>query len=285
MQQIVERVYVEGNYYGGNVGCIVTDQGPILIDTPMFPRDARHWREQIAQLTSLPVLYVVNTDYNPEHVLGNCFFDAPVIAHELAWEYMNNEYDGKDFRQRMANLLEPIDADAAAEMSRIELLIPQLTFTERMILEKGPPSEIRLIHLGGHTPANIVVYLPDKEILFAADNVVLDTLPALTEANSKQWLRALAAIRKMRVEVLVPGRGPLCDIEATQPLSEYIRLVRDLVRRHYQAGRSKSEMTKLIPELEDAYPVSEAERVDILSCIKTNLNQVYDEMRARYGKK
>lgn len=282
MQQIAERVYVEMAYYGGNVGCVVTDQGPILIDTPMLPRDARHWRDQIAQLTSLPFLCLINTDYCENRILGNAFFEAPVVAHELTWEAVSGYGDA--FRQQMANLLEPIDVEAAAEMSALKVVIPQITFTERMVFEKGTPL-VRLIHLGGHTPATIAVYVPDEKILFAGDNVMVDTLPLLTRADTKQWLQALTTIRKMRVKTLVPGHGPLCDTSATQPLSEYIRMIRDMVRRHFQAGRSKSELSSLVSRLTDAYSIPEEGQEGLRSRIKTNLDRVYDEMKALYRKK
>ena len=282
MEQITEHAYVETAYYGGNVGCIITDQGPILVDTPMFPRDARHWRDQIARLISLPILYVINTDYREENILGNALFDAPVVAHELTWEHLSGYGDG--FCQQVASLLEPIDLQAAAEIEQLELAFPQITFTERMIFCKGSP-RIRLIHLGGHTPATMAVYLPDEQILFTGNNVTLGTLPVLTQADTKQWLQALTAIRKMRVKTLVPGQGPLCDTTATQPLSEYIRLIRHRVRRHFQAGRSKAELSSLTAGLMDAYPIPESEQEGLRSRIKANLDRVYDEMKALHRKK
>jgi cyclase len=282
MQQIAKRVYFESAYLGGNVGCILTDRGPILIDTPPLPREARHWRDQIAQLTDLPVQYVVNTDYTTRRSLTNALFDAPVVAHEMAWQRASEQ--GHSLRDEAVEWLETIDPEAAAEMRELPLAWPEITFTERMSLEKGQPV-VRLLHLGGHSPATIGVYLSEERVLFAGDNVVLDTLPVLTEADSKQWLRALTYIRKMHIEILVPGHGPLCDTEATQPLSAYIRLVRDRVRRHYQAGRSKSEMTGLFSEIEEAYRIPKGKREDLRARIKANLDRVYDEMKARYRKK
>ena len=282
MEQITERVYVEMVYYGGNVGCIITDQGLILVDTPMFPRDARHWRDQIARLTSLPILYVVNTDYQEEHILSNALFDAPVVAHELTWERLSSCGDG--YWQQVASLLEPIDLQAADEIEQYQLVCPRLTFTERMIFYKGS-SQVRLIHLGGHTPATIAVYLPDEQILFTGNNVTLGTLPVITQADTKQWLQALTAIRKMRVKTLVPGHGPLCDTTATQPLSEYIRLVRYRVSRHFQAGRSKAELSSLTSGLITAYLLPEAAREGLRSRIKANLDRVYDEMKIQQRSK
>jgi len=282
MQQIAERIYVETTYYGGNVGCVITEKGPILIDTPMLPRESRHWRDQISRLTSFPVRYIINTDYREEHILGNSFFDAPVIGHELMWERISGYGDG--FWQQMASLLEPIDVEAAAEIEQSKLVLPRITFTERMIVFTGT-SPLRLIHLGGHTPATIAVYLPDEQIAFIGNNVVWDVLPVLTQADTRQWLQALTVIRKMRVKTLVPGHGPVCDTSVTHSLSRYLRLIRDRVRRHFQAGRSKSELSSLVAELVDAFPVSDAEQDGLRSRIKANLDRVYDEMKSQQRQK
>jgi len=282
MQRIAERVYVETIYRGGNIGCVITDRGLVLIDTPILPRDAHHWREQIKNLTPLPLLYVVNTDYCEERVLGSTLFDAPIVAHESAWERVQGY--GDTFGQQIANALRPIDSEAAAAAEQLKPIGPQITFTERMSLCKGSP-EVRLIHLGGHTPASVAVYLPDEQILFTGDNVVVDTLPVLIHADTKQWLEALTNIRKMRVETLVPGRGPLCDVTVTQPLSEYLRLIRDQVRRSFQSGRSKSEMSSLIADLIDAYPLASTEREGLRARIKANLDRVYDEIKIQQRRK
>ncbi len=281
MQQIAERVYIETTYRGGNVGCVITDQGLILVDVPMLPREARHWQDQIANLTSLPILYVVNTACCEERIIGNAFFDAPVVAHEQAWERL--EAYGDSFGQLAANLVRAIDP-TAADADQFRLVKPQITFTERIIFYKGTP-EVRLIHLGGHTPANLGVYLFEEQILFAGDNVVLNTLPVLVNADTKQWLQALTTIRKMRVETLLPGYGPPSDTAVTQPLSEYLRLVRDQVRRAFQTGRSKSEMSSLVSDLVDAYPIARSEREGLRSRIKANLDRVYDEVKVQQRQK
>ncbi|MFZ5919234.1 MAG: MBL fold metallo-hydrolase [Chloroflexota bacterium] len=282
MQQVAPGVFFESCYLGGNVGCVVTDEGPILIDTPVLPRDARHWRDQIALLSDRPILYVINTDYDPKHMLTNALFDAPVVAHETTWEYVRTHTDS--LWPPIVEWLEGIDPAAAAEIKELGLVPPQITFTERMSLEKGSPA-VRLIHLGGYTPATLAVYIPHLKVLFSGDNVVLDTLPLLAQADTKQWLQALTVMRKLSVETLVPGHGLVCDLAATEQLSEYIRLLRERVRRHFQANRTKSEMSGLLAGLLDAYPVADNEREGLRLRIKANLDRVFDEVKAQQRKK
>ena len=53
MQKIAQNVYVKTDSRGTNLGLVVTSQGPVLIDTPLIPRESREWLAQIQELTDL----------------------------------------------------------------------------------------------------------------------------------------------------------------------------------------------------------------------------------------
>ena len=40
MIKVTDQIFVETSFVGGNVGCIITEQGIVLVDTPMFPEEA-----------------------------------------------------------------------------------------------------------------------------------------------------------------------------------------------------------------------------------------------------
>jgi len=274
MQEIAPGVFVETGYQGANVGFVVTDEGVVLIDTPMLPSQARHWRQQIALTTEQPVVYVFNTDYHRGHILGNQFFPAPVIAHDAAWEQMKGYSDA--FRQQCIDLWQELDPEGSFE--RPEIILPELTFTRRIVLHRGQRT-MHLIHMGGHTPATSILYLPEEGIAFTGDLVFNNILPSLRHANTKQWLEALTALRKMRVDVIVPGHGEICGKEATQRLSEFIREVRAQVRQLYKAGRSKSEVSSKLTYLLDFFPAVGGEREKLRQRFKAGIDRVYDEMK------
>jgi glyoxylase-like metal-dependent hydrolase (beta-lactamase superfamily II) len=127
-----------------------------------------------------------------------------------------------------------------------------------------------------------MAYVPSERVLFTGDIVVNDQHPAMGQANTKEWLDALNTIRRMRVKVLVPGHGPLCDVEATYPISEYIRQARSKVRSLYRAGKSKSEVSSLISEIADLYPFPSEQKSKVEKRIRAGLNRIYDEMKAEH---
>ena len=81
MQEIAKNVFVEQEYEGANVGCVLTEAGAIVIDTPIIPAEARDWVDKVSQLTDT-VLYVFNTDH--QHIFTgrnfHSFFNNPYKA-------------------------------------------------------------------------------------------------------------------------------------------------------------------------------------------------------------
>ena len=278
MQEIAPGVYVKLDYEGANVGCILTDAGAIVVDTPLIPADGKAWVDEVSKVTD-KVLYVFNTDHHRAHIVGNQYFDAPVIAHEIAWKEMANYKE--TFIERTKNIFKR-QPEITAQFDEVKIKKPEITFTGRLMVNKGG-REIHFIHLGGHTPATSGIWLPDERILFSGDVVVVGEHPSLGQSNSKEWLEVLTRLRKMSLTAIVPGHGPLCNVEATAPVSEYIRAMRTKVRSQYRSGRTKSEAAVIISQMIDYFPYRPDDRSFVEKRIRAGVSRVYDEMKTSYG--
>lgn len=278
MEEIAPGVYVKLDYEGANVGCILTDAGAIVVDTPLIPSDGKAWAAEVAKVTD-KVLYLFNTDHHRAHIMGNEYFDAPIIAHEVAWKEISNYKD--TFLDRTKNIFKK-QPEIAVQFDGVTLRKPEITFTGRLIVKKGG-REVHFIYLGGHTPATGGVWLPDERILFTGDVVVVGEHPSLGQSRSKEWLEVLKRLRKWSVNYIVPGHGPLCNVEATLPVSEYIRAMRSKVRSQYQSGRTKSEAAVVISQMIDYFPYRPGDKSFIEKRIRAGVSQVYDEMKVIYG--
>lgn len=281
MRQIAHNVYVHTTSTGVNVGAILTSQGLVYIDAPMMPEEARAWRQNLAGLTGAEPLYLINTDYHGGHAVGNPILGGTIVAHEAMWKHLTGM--SESYRQK---ILDKWQKDYPAEFAEIKTLAfsrPELTFLGRMTLYCGDTT-LQLIHVGGHTPATTMIYLPESRILFTGDTLVLNRYPYLGDANTKEWLDALTLIRRLDPVTVVPGHGDLCDSKATEPLSAYIRAIRSGVRQFFKSSKSKSEtISKLRKQDWVLYPTADKAGLDAL--IKTNISRVYDEMKAEARKK
>jgi cyclase len=279
IQEIASNIFVETEFHGANVGFIVTGAGVILIDTPMLPSDARLWQEEIRQRTDEEIRYIINTDHHRAHIVGNQYFPkATVIAHEFAWKNMQSY--GDSFRTRLLNLYGDRIPEAAEEWKQhLEITLPEITFTDRTILFSGD-KEIQMIPVGGHTPATTVIYFPNERLLFAGDLVVTDRPPFLSQGNTKEWLEALTYLRKLQYDILIPGHGEVTSKEATERMSEFLRLVRRKVRSAYRAGLSKADTARSLRYLIHQWPIPPFEKPKADRRFKSSLNRVWNEIRA-----
>lgn len=284
MRELAPNVFVETEFHGANVGAIITGEGVILIDTPMLPDDANTWLEEIRKRTDEPILYIINTDHHRGHIIGNQYFPmATVMAHEFAWKNMKSY--GDSFRTRLLNLYRNRMPEAAEEWKQnLKIIEPEITFSGRTILFKGD-KEIHLIPLGGHTPATTVVYLPEDGLLFAGDVVVTDRPPFLSQGDTKEWLEALTYLRKLQYDVLIPGHGELSGKEATEKMSEFLRIVRRRVRSAYGAGLSKSDTARSLKHLIHHWPIPPFEKPKADRRFKSSLSRVWNEMKAEEAAK
>lgn len=279
IREIAPNVFIETRFHGANVGFIITGEGVILIDTPMLPKDARFWLAEIRRRTDQDILYIINTDHHRGHVIGNQHFPmATVVAHEFAWKNMKSY--GDSFRTRLLNLYRKRIPEAVAEWQRdLRIIEPEITFTDRTVFFKGD-KEIQLIPLGGHTEATTVVYLPEEKILFAGDLVVTDRPPFLSQGNTKLWLQALTYLRKLRYDVLIPGHGEPTGKEATEKMSEFLRMVRRKVRSAYRNDLTKAETARVLRHLIHFWPIPPFEKPKADRRFKSSLSRVWNEIKS-----
>jgi cyclase len=279
VQEIAPSIFVESGYHGANVAFIVTGQGVILIDTPMLPKEALHWQDEIRKRTSEQILYIINTDHHRAHVIGNQFFPtATVIAHEFAWKEMKSY--GDSFRIRLLNMYrDRIPEAVEVWKDQLQIIQPQITFSGRTLVYKGN-KEIHLIPVGGHTPATTVIYFPQEKLLFAGDVVVTNRPPFLSQGNTKEWLEALTYLRKLRYDILIPGHGELTGKEATDNMSEYLRVVRRKVRSAYRSGLSKADTARSLSNLIRYWPIPPFEKPKADRRFKSGLGRVWNEIRS-----
>ncbi len=280
MQEIAPGVYVELEYRGANVGFVATDEGVIAVDTPILPEEARHWRRQMARVGGgKPLLYMINTDHHRGHIMGNQYFlPAPIVAHERAWRDMRGY--GDNFKQRVIDSFkrEP-ELQAQFSVSTMRIVRPQITFSKRLTLRKAG-REMQLIHIGGHTMATAIIWLPVEGVLFVGDTVWIEEHPYMAQSSSRDWVAGLELIGQIDPAVIVPGHGPLCGLKEVDYMISFLRHMQERVREFYQKGIGKHETgAALVEDLRSWFNVPQSRRSKIHSQIKSGVGRTYEELR------
>lgn len=183
-----------------NIGFIVGEQCVAVIDTGGSFETGRALRAAIAQTTSLPVCYVINTHVHFDHVLGNAAFvgdDVQFIGHENLAQAMvaNREFFAEEF---------------AAELDggRADLVIaPTLTVTTKHTLDLGGRKLDIVAHASAHSSTDVTVLDRATNTLWTGDLVFMERLPIL-DGSLKGWLAWIDAASDLDYARIVPGHGP-----------------------------------------------------------------------------
>ena len=136
MNEIAEGVYVEQGFAGGNCGLILSQRGPVLVDSPMLPPDGRQWQLDMMSTGLDSVYAIANTDYHPEHFFGNhVFMPARVFGHEEAIRPLE-KYDESTLEE-IAEPYRKSNPGLVSEIMAIPIGRPELSVSDRLILHLG----------------------------------------------------------------------------------------------------------------------------------------------------
>jgi glyoxylase-like metal-dependent hydrolase (beta-lactamase superfamily II) len=205
------RTY-ENEGLNANVGFVVTPAGVVLIDSGATYRSARQIHEAIRRVTDRPVKWVINTGGQDHRWLGNGYFKeqgAEIIAHASARADMHAR-GGDQLQGLKAALKERADGT-------VPTLPTRLVEGNDVRLELGGVT-LELKHRGGaHTPGDMMVWLPDRGVLFSGDVVYVDRLlGVIPVSNTRRWLQTFAVIEMLEPKIVVPGHGDVTDLATAQ---------------------------------------------------------------------
>lgn len=229
MQEIAPGIFIESNYPPYNLGLIVTDHGPIVIDIPPRPSHAWAWQQQVAEIAGAPH-YTVLTDASLERQIAAALWPTPIIAAE-AMQQALAAYDDRSWREMLQAYVAQ-HPEEAEDVIRLRPHLPTLGCNKHFLLYyRAPPLEFEVI--AGGAPGSLWLIAPDHNLLFAGDTIITEE-PALLERtpDSKAWLNTLSTLaRRATIRQIVPGRGkapiPHSDIEAQR---EFMRVMRRTAR-------------------------------------------------------
>lgn len=213
-----------------NAGVIAGDDHLLSIDALGPPVHAKAFIAAAQKATGKSFGRVVNTHHHRDHTNGNCFFlPAEIVSHEFCRQAVIDQgipehpYDNRPQWQE--------------GMNELKLAPPTMTFTDRMTYRYGD-TVVELIYNGpAHTWGDVMVYLPQRKILFAADIAFFYVTPAGQNGHMTRWIEAIDRIMEMDADVIVPGHGPVGTKKELAETRAYLELLALEVKKSYSAGK------------------------------------------------
>jgi glyoxylase-like metal-dependent hydrolase (beta-lactamase superfamily II) len=235
--------------YPGTAGFVVATDGVVVVNTTNSPFHGRELLYEIRQRTDLPVVYVINTDAEPDQMLGNeAFVDqgATIISSTQALAAMQRYRD--DLARR---LHQDENWRLQGRMRGIHPTLPSQVFDEEMSLRLGE-EEIRLrcVADGGRS-GDAVVYLPAQKVLFLGRLFANGYFPRLASTDVRRWIEVLRELESRDVDLYVPGHGPPGDKKQLAEFRGYLEWLVEEVQSRLEQGKTLGEIRHEVNPLEN----------------------------------
>jgi len=208
------------------IGAILTDAGPVIVDTRSAGPHGLEILANLRELTALPVAAVVNTHHHWDHTFGNAVCRPVPIWGHVRCAARLQEQGERMRREVMADY-----PDLADDVGTVVLDAPDRTFgDEGATMELGGRA-IALRYLGrGHTDNDIVVVVPDAEVLFAGDLLENGATPAFGDGYPLDWPATVEAMARFPAQAFVPGHGDVGARAFLERSLDELRALADLAR-------------------------------------------------------
>jgi glyoxylase-like metal-dependent hydrolase (beta-lactamase superfamily II) len=242
---VADRVWVARyDWFDVNVTLVGGERGVLVVDTHGSGAAAAEVVDDVRRLGAGPVVGIVNTHWHFDHTFGNAtvrgaFGAVPVTAHE---ETARELSEGADrIKQRYADSDDPHRDEVVAT----EVVLPDDTFSSARVIDLGDRA-VELVHPGrGHTAGDLVVRVPDGDVLLAGDLVEESAPPALGDDSwPMEWPLTLDLVLGLLTpaSVVVPGHGAPVDrgfVERQRDdLGVVAETIRDLAERGVPVGEA-----------------------------------------------
>lgn len=259
----------ENGGHNNNLSFVIGDDGVLVVNGGAAYLLAKALHEEIRKVTDKPVRWVVDENGQSHAILGNGYWKeqgATIIAHEEALVEVREK--GLRGLETLAGILkEQSQGTTLAEIDQ--------TFEDTLELDLGGMTA-QLIRFGpAHSPGDISVYIPERNVLIAGDMAFHQRmLPIFPDTDTAAWLETWREQFAPFAEnkVIVPGHGTPTDFATVDEWTRgYLEYLREKVAALLEEGGTLQDAYKI-----DQSPYAQLDTYEELAA--KNAGRVFEAM-------
>jgi cyclase len=202
----------------------------VVFDSLLTPTAGLDLRRAAERLTGRPPDFLVNSHYHGDHVRGNAAFaPAHIVSTAATRELLTTRATAAAAEDRAAarkelaslrknpavvpardrELLEGWYRGLLATPARLQVPVPDLLIEPELVLA-GTKRSLRILTFGGgHSPSDVLAYVPEDRIVVLGDLLSIGYHPCLWDGHPGRLREILGKVGRLGVEQAVPGHGPV----------------------------------------------------------------------------
>ena len=170
-----------------------------------------------------------------------------------------------------------VDIFGSFDFTDVAEKLPTQTFAGEFSLTVGD-KKVDLIEVGpAHTAGDILVHVPGDKTVFTGDILFIEGTPIMWAGPIGNWIDACdLIIEDLHPDVVVPGHGPVTDVDGVRTMRDYLVFVDAQARARHADGMPLEEAIRDIALGEFAGWI-DRERLAV------NVDSVYRELDPERG--
>lgn len=229
-----------------NPGFIVTTHGVIVIDPGSSVQIGKEVLKKIRNITTKPVIAVLNTHVHGDHWLGNyairlAYPKVPIYAHAKMIERVAAG-EGEAWIKVFMKM-----TGGAVKGTRV--VGPNIGLRDNETLNLDG-TILRMHHTGkAHTDHDIMIEVVEQQSIFLGDIVTAHHVPSSEvpqDANFKGQINAIQSILTLPLSTYIPGHGRSGGREVPLESLHFLEQLYAAVSKYHKQGLSDFEMKRSV---------------------------------------
>ena len=220
---------------------IIGQESVAVVDTGGSATVGEKLYDAVRAKTSLPIRYVINTHFHPDHVMGNAAFDV------LGVEFVGHWKLERSLADRANHYLAAMSELTGKHSNDNKIVLPSILVDDQLELDLGGRRIVVQAWPTAHTNADLTVLDLNTDTFVAGDLVFRKHLPVV-DGSLNGWIELSDKLRGIRVERVIPGHGPLAHswAEALDWQDAYLSSLRADLRLAIHEGIDLHEANDVI---------------------------------------
>ena len=212
--------YISDNDGSSNSTFLIGQKGILVVDTGVNAKEGGKLLQAIRRVSQLPVLFIVNTHYHPDHQGGNAVVGP--TATVISTDFTRSQTQVLMKSTPAFSALRPADA----------------TFSHATTVHLDP--YVIEIYFPGkaHTSGDALVYFPQQQVIATGDLFLNRSSPAMDQGSVSNWIKALDEVLLKPLHAVVPGHFELATRTDLERFRNYLNDLYTQVRLLKSGGAS-----------------------------------------------